>query len=335
MGTALKKKEQAVSKQAEKLAQKIFTDDGDRAAFLHCLQTASARERCVVLLREGTQVDCGIAPGPAPFQPSWVQRMQEDLPIGSQPAYVDGNIYPLDLSSVFSATAFREVQLAGHAVLDLCAAPGGKTHLAWRALQPAWLVSNEVIGKRLGPLVGNLTRTQLDNVTVAQMDPSAWAELAPELFGLTIVDAPCSGQSLRARGEDAFGCFHPDIVSMNTRRQRRILGSAAATVAPGGWLAYMTCTYALDENERNAEWFVKKVEGWKPVPISDLEAFRSPHSDLPCYRLSPQQGFGSGAFVCLFQKDGELEEPPEIDTSEWVIRRDWRPNVEPSDEDDE
>jgi len=335
VASALKKKEQVVSKQAEKLAAKLFENADDRAAFLHCLQTASARERCVVVLRDGTHVEVGVAPDPAPFQPDWVQRMQEDLPIGSQPAYEQGNIYPLDLSSVFSATAFREVVLGNAPILDLCAAPGGKTHLAWRALQPSWLVANEVIGKRLGPLVGNLTRTKLDNVTVTQMDPSALAEHALSVFGLTIVDAPCSGQSLRARGDDAYGCFHPDIISMNTRRQRRILGSAAETVAPGGWLAYMTCTYALDENERNAEWFMKKVEGWNSVPIHDLEAFRSPHSSLYCYRLSPQQGFGSGAFVSLFQKEGVLEESEAPDTSEWVIRRDWRPVPEDADEGEE
>ena len=137
-------------------------------------------------------------------------------------------------------------------------------------------------------------------------DSRFFAEKAPVSGDLVIVDAPCSGQSLLARGIESPGCFHPATINLNSNRQKRILSNSAALVRPGGHLAYMTCTYSLEENENILKWFCKKSKQFKVVTIPTHEEYRSPYTELPCYRLFPWQG-GSGGFCALLKRDGEGE----------------------------
>ncbi len=93
---------------------------------------------------------------------------------------------------------------------------------------------------------------------------------------------------------------------MNCNRQRRILSNAVRLVAPGGFLAYMTCTYSLKENERNLEWLLKKNQQLCPVEVPLLAPWRSGYSEVPCYRLWPFDSPGAGAFTALLQaKDSD------------------------------
>jgi 16S rRNA C967 or C1407 C5-methylase (RsmB/RsmF family) len=128
---------------------------------------------------------------------------------------------------------------------------------------------------------------------------------------VVIVDAPCSGQSLLAKGAKAPGCFHPVTINKNANRQKRILANAAQLVAPQGYLAYMTCTYSVEENEQVIEWLLERFPRLRPVVIPHLATHQSSLSSLPCYRLWPQTGLGAGAFTILLQNT-EMDVPQAI-----------------------
>ena len=236
----------------------------------------------------------------ADWQPDWVGV--PDASTGGQDVrHVAGAYYLLDFSSIVSASVILAINEPVRSVLDLCAAPGGKGIFAWRALKPDMLVSNEVIAKRAGMLIANLQRCHVAGAAVVRYDPSQLAKLTPQSFDLTIVDAPCSGQSLIAKGELAAGAFQPNLISGNMTRQRRILAEAAATVAPGGYLAYMTCTYSREENEKNVEWLLRRFPHFEAVEVPHLAGIRSPLADFPCYRHAPQDGMGVGGFAALLR----------------------------------
>lgn len=245
--------------------------------------------------------------------PDWVPDSIDLVPagtkVGNSAAYTSGSVYPLDLSSVATGSAMRvagDSLPTGPRVLDLCAAPGGKSLLASVWLQPSLLLANEVEGKRLGMLRHNLARCQVDRVFTQKMEPAQLAALAPEAFHLALVDAPCSGQSLLAKGIENPGCFFPGTVKGNARRQSRILSEAARLVCPGGFLLYTTCTFSPRENEGVIERFLKIDPAWTAVAVRHLEGLRTPHSPLPAYRIFPQGDLGVGGFAALLHRTGEV-----------------------------
>jgi 16S rRNA C967 or C1407 C5-methylase (RsmB/RsmF family) len=242
--------------------------------------------------------------------PRFVSHWKDpNVPAGRTPLHAEGYYYCLDFSSVFEASAVLAVDRKPDVIVDVCAAPGGKSIFAWKAFSPRLLVSNEVIGKRTGALASNLDRCGVRPGIITRLDSQELAELYPSTADLVIVDAPCSGQSLPARGVEAPGACHPKTINMNANRQRRIIANSARVVAPGGHLAYMTCTYSREENEGIVEWFLKRNPQFEPVEVPHLAAYRSSLTDLPCYRLWPFQGMGAGGFTCLLRitQEGEAE----------------------------
>ncbi|MEQ9410022.1 MAG: RsmB/NOP family class I SAM-dependent RNA methyltransferase [Fuerstiella sp.] len=242
---------------------------------------------------------------PAPnWLPPWVDLVPFAQRPGRHELHEQGACYCLDPSSVFMAQGLSAVTGAD-TVLDVCASPGGKSVMAWRALQPSRLFSNEVIGKRIGALISNLKRCQIAPVSVLSVDTVQLPTAAAGAFDVVLVDAPCSGQSLIARGKPSPGCFHPATINMNANRQRRILANSMAAVKPGGWLIYMTCTYSLKENERNVDWLLKKHPTFEAQQIPILAAFRSDYTTTPCYRMWPMSEIGAGGFVCALRNVAE------------------------------
>lgn len=124
---------------------------------------------------------------------------------------------------------------------------------------------------------------------------------------LVIVDAPCTGQSLLAKEDKAPGCFHHVTINSNANRQKRILANSAKIVAPQGYLAYMTCTYSTAENEQVSEWLLSKFPEFQPVTVPRLAKYRSHLTEIPCYRMWPQDKLGAGDFTVLFQNTSEGE----------------------------
>ena len=298
--------EQKVSNTLRRLARGLFVDDSEQNRFINSLVTPVERPTAVVWTKS--------RPHPNPFSPlpsvSWQPDHVDLVPFAQRPGqhdvHVSGDIYCLDPSSVFASQVLSAIPEASR-VIDLCASPGGKAILAWRQLNPGRLLCNEVIGKRTGALISNLKRCAITPAQVCSADTEQLAEQMGPVADLVIVDAPCSGQSLIARGKKSPGCFHPATINMNGNRQRRILSNAVRLVAPGGYLAYMTCTYAVKENERNLAWLLKKNPQLTPVDVPLLAAWRSPYSNDPCYRLWPFDSVGAGGFTALLQVDVNAE----------------------------
>lgn len=284
-----------------KLSRRLFDQPEQQSAFVEALTSPPTFPQAILWTQpRPSEVPFDLASA-LPWQPPHVDRLWPDQRPGQHPLHQAGAYYCLDMASVFSAAVLSAISTPVDLVLDLCAAPGGKSLLARQQLQPQQLWCNEVIRKRVRILISNLKRCGAMESLVFNLDPKIWAEHLPQAASVVIVDAPCSGQSLLAKGDQALGCFHPVTIKKNASRQKRILGQAAQTVAGGGYLAYMTCTFSPEENEQVAAWLLKHFPQFEAVPVPILADHRSTLAEFPCYRLWPQTGLGAGGFTALFR----------------------------------
>jgi 16S rRNA C967 or C1407 C5-methylase (RsmB/RsmF family) len=312
------------SKQLVKVAQRLLPTEPDRTAFITALAQPAPFPPTILWTRtRPPEVDWSVLP-PLPWQPDCVDRL-EDITRrpGQHPLHDQGYFYCLDFSSVFAVSAIQTIPTPVSVAIDLCAAPGGKSLFTWATLRPQQLLCNEVIRKRVKILIANLKRCGAMDAIVLNQDPAVLAEQLPRSAQLVLVDAPCSGQSLLAKGETVPGCFHKVTVNRNANRQKRILAQASQLVQPGGYLLYSTCTYAPEENEQVGAWLLKKFPAFVPVPVPFLQGYQSPLTDLPCYRLWPQSGLGAGAFTMLLQYQGQEATQPLnasfLEQSQWKL----------------
>lgn len=304
-----------------RLARTLFENPGTRQEFIDCLLAPRPPARAVLWLQE--------RPQPVPFrvmdavawQPDFIDRVPPDEPVGATLHHQAGAYYCLETSSVFCAVPILLLRPGQELVVDMCASPGGKTMFCCRALRPKQILCNEVIKKRTGALIANLRRCRIHPCMVLSCDSSWFVHRWAASAGLVIVDAPCSGQSLVAKGKRSPGCFHPATMNMNSNRQKRILANSAPLVAPGGHLAYMTCTYSVQENERVVAWLREKFPWFVPIEVPWLKSHQSHLTELPCYRLWPQEGIGAGAFVAILENQAEgTMQTPDISS----LRPIWR-----------
>lgn len=255
----------------------------------------------------------------ARWEPEFIFHPETTAKLGNFLEYIAGGYYVLDNSSVFAASILKEVipsvkeriqQKEKFKILDLCSAPGGKAIFCYAQFKEYFaeceLTCNEVIGKRIPALLSNLKRCSVPFKVVHQKDTDVLASNYQEYFDLIIVDAPCSGQSLLAKGQDSPGCLNPRVIETNQKRQRRILSNANSMLKPGGFIGYMTCTFSLEENEKNVEWLLSKNKELTTIIIPHLEnLFRSPYTINYTYRIWPQgplEERGAGAFTTLIKK---------------------------------
>ena len=194
-------------------------------------------------------------------------------------------------------------------VLDLCAAPGGKsTHLQSLLHVDSLLVSNEVIRSRSHVLTDNIIKWGAANVFVTNNDPLAFSRLAG-FFDLMVVDAPCSGSGLFRRDEDAIQEWSPANVQLCSQRQQRILASALPALKTGGLLVYSTCSYSAEEDECIADWLAGEMQ-LEPVQLNidpqwGIVETVSPQYKAAGYRFYPDKLRGEGLFLCCFRKTAE------------------------------
>lgn len=298
-------------------AAQLFPDEeSEQIAFLNSLVNPEDRKYRAVIWTKPEAKDCAdFSVRSGDEVPSWLPGQISLLSPGESPGksklFEDGAIYPIDTSSVYTASAMLAA-VPPRRILDVCAAPGGKSLFADSVFNPEFIFSNEVVGKRLGILRYNLKKSGRPNFYTGNLDPAELAEVAPEVFDLAIVDAPCSGQSLLAKGTENPGCFHPNIIKGNAKRQLRILSRSAQCVVAGGYLFYSTCTFARRENEGAIEKFLKHHGEFTPVEVPHLGEFQSELCDFPCYRIYPHRRKGAGGFTCLLRKDGDHQELAEI-----------------------
>ena len=150
-------------------------------------------------------------------------------------------------------------EVKGKRILDLCAAPGGKSGgIAQRMAGSGLLVSNEIVRSRAVLLSRTLERLGVTNSVVTSLSPDRLAELLPEYFDTVLVDAPCSGEGMFRKTPSAADEWSPEHVRSCAVRQGLILDSAARLVRPGGRIVYSTCTFSPEENEDCVAAFLER-----------------------------------------------------------------------------
>jgi NOL1/NOP2/fmu family ribosome biogenesis protein/SAM-dependent methyltransferase len=192
-------------------------------------------------------------------------------------------------------------------MLDLCAAPGGKTTLAASLLpKGSLLVANELIRTRANILAENLIKWGNPDVVVTQSDPSSFSSLT-DFFDLILTDVPCSGEGMFRKDPDAVSEWSADNVRLCASRQQDILRQCWSALRPGGCLIYSTCTYNRAENEDNVRWICEELGAELleiPVlPEWDITGALDLSVDFPVYRFLPHKTRGEGFFLALLRKE--------------------------------
>lgn len=292
-----------------KFSQKLFADPTEQNQFIESLIHPQPYPPCILWCQpKPVEIPFQVEPALA-WQPDCVDRLAVGEKPGQHPLHDQGYFYCLDFSSVFAISTLLVIPPSLSASIDLavdvCASPGGKSIFTWVVLQPKTLLSNEVIGKRIGALVSNLRRCHIQRAIALSLDSGILAEQIPKTADVVLVDAPCTGQSLLAKRIKNPGCFHPVNINKNANRQKRILANSAQLVAPQGYLAYMTCAYSPEENEQVSEWFLERFPQFEAIAVPHLKEYQSHLTDRPCYRMFPQSGLGAGAFTILFKNTEE------------------------------
>ena len=233
--------------------------------------------------------------------------------LGKLPAYHAGLYYIQEPSAMMPANAL--MPQPGEKVMDLCAAPGGKTcQLGNKMNNKGLLVTNDISPKRVKALVKNVELMGLTNTFVVNESPQRLEEIYPEYFDRILLDVPCSGEGMFRKDRDAVKSYTKFKSSDCVSLQREIFDSAYNMLKPGGCIVYSTCTFNPDENERNIEYFVNKYDLSvdRLDTIGGFEPSRSEwtHSKDKIFnrglRLWPHKARGEGHFVCRLVKKGNL-----------------------------
>ncbi len=188
--------------------------------------------------------------------------------IGNHPYHHAGMIYVQEPAAMAPAECV-DIE-PDWIILDMCAAPGGKsTQLKNKLGENGVLVSNEIIPSRCKILTGNIERLGLRNCVTTCMDTSRLAKVFPNRFNLVMCDAPCSGEGMFRKEEIAIDEWSIENVTKCAERQIEILENAAKLVADGGYIIYATCTFSLEENEMTVDRFLKSHPEFELVPANE------------------------------------------------------------------
>ena len=226
-----------------------------------------------------------------------------------------GAYYVQEAASMAIALAARALPDTPRRVLDLCAAPGGKSTL-WRALLPddCLLVANEPIGQRAQILRENLEKWGHSAVVVTQAYPEAFAPLGG-LFDVVAADVPCSGEGMFRKDHDARSEWSADSPALCAERQRAIIADVWPALRTGGCLVYSTCTFNSAENEDNVDWICRTLGAEVlPLPVDAAWGIVGDQTGrhLPVCRFLPHRTRGEGFFLALLRKTAETPAPRRI-----------------------
>jgi len=224
------------------------------------------------------------------------------------PLFHAGAYYVQEASSMFLDAVMRQLfpDNSGLRVLDLCAAPGGKSTLlaSWLA-EDSLLVSNEVIRPRASILEENMTRWGFMNTWVTSNDPRDFGRIGG-YFDAIVVDAPCSGSGLFRKDPEALNEWSEANVQLCSERQQRIIADVWPALKENGFLVYSTCSYSPEENEQVLDLLADQLD-LETVPVQleedwHIAATRSPRHGFYGYRFSPDRIQGEGFFFAVLQK---------------------------------
>ncbi len=227
---------------------------------------------------------------------------------GKSPEHTAGLVYSQEPSAMYVGEVAHPS--ANEKVLDLCAAPGGKTtHLGSYMKNTGLLVANEIDSKRAKVLVENVERFGFKNTIVTNTDPEKMAKTLPNYFDRLLVDAPCSGEGMFRKDPDATKYWNIDYPKKCAKRQKEILTEAVKNLRPGGTLIYSTCTFSPEEDEQIISWLVKEHH-FIILPIKKFPGMDSGRPDwsdnnpelTKCVRIFPHHFQGEGHFIAKLQK---------------------------------
>lgn len=324
--------------------------------FLHSLQDSPAFEQAAFVQSHGLPIPVSIRLNPAKLsnqfidfdQISWCKwgRYLPERPIFTlDPLFQAGTYYVQEASSMFLYHVLDTLLDSSetYKILDLCAAPGGKSTLiqGWLSAN-SLLVANEVIKNRANVLADNLTRWGCTNTFVTNNDPRDFQRL-PGYFDVLVVDAPCSGSGLFRKDPEAMTEWSEQAVLLCSQRQKRILADAFDALAEGGTLIYSTCSYSKAENEDITDWlldtFPLTTLPLTPCPLPAAQSIIETQSDShgACgYRFYPDKVKGEGFFIAAFRKtDGDTyryrnfkQEKTKSFRDEKIVLRNWLREVD-------
>lgn len=228
--------------------------------------------------------------------------------IGNHPYHHAGMIYVQDPGAMATAECL-EIQ-PDWWILDMCAAPGGKSSQLRNKLgERGILISNEIIPSRCRILTGNMERLGFRNTATTCLDPARIAKQFPETFDLIMVDAPCSGEGMFRKDDVAIREWSMENVLHCAERQKGILEQAMTALRPGGYIIYATCTFSLEENEMVVDSFLQAHPEFELVPV--CEAVRLYTDNGVCFdgcrcsnlrdarRFYPHKSKGEGQFMAV------------------------------------
>ena len=266
----------------------LYSYDNNRfqALRFNTLKVQSPEERMRILKVLGISPDKKV---------SWANEayyFDENVRPGKHP-YHEMGLYYIQEPSAMSAAALLAPK-PGMRVLDLCAAPGGKsTQLATYLGDSGLLVSNEINTQRSRILSQNIERMGIKNAIVTNEDSFVLASHFPGFFNAIQVDAPCSGEGMFRKLPEAIEQWSPENVAICAARQKEILDNAAVMLKPGGTIVYSTCTFSKEENENVIEYFLERH------PDFTLEEME---------RFWPHKVDGEGHFVAKLVRRGSVNE---------------------------
>lgn len=273
--------------------------EAEMGAFLHSYEEPYVRG---IRLNPMKRVNPAIIDGvmePIPWA-NGAYYLDNDSAAGLHPLHEGGAYYIQDASAMVPVAVLNAQP--GERVLDLCAAPGGKTTYMGCAMKgEGLLVANEIVPKRAQILSRNVERMGIPNALVISENPTKLRSRFEAMFDAVLVDAPCSGEGMFRR--------HPETIDEWTRamrdgcaqRQSEILDCAADMVRPGGRMVYATCTYNRHENEDNVAAFLNRHPDFR------LRPFALPGIDGECgmFTCFPHRVRGEGQFAALMVREGD------------------------------
>ncbi|WP_349291542.1 RsmF rRNA methyltransferase first C-terminal domain-containing protein [Neobacillus sedimentimangrovi] len=248
--------------------------------------------------------------------------------------YHEAGLYYIQEPSAMAAGELVDPQ-PGERVLDLCAAPGGKTtHMAVRMQQQGFLLTNEIHPARAKILSQNVERMGITNAVVTNETPARLAERFSGYFDRILVDAPCSGEGMFRKDPDACAEWSIENVAVCAGRQMDILEHAGTMLRPGGRLVYSTCTFSPEENEGVISQFLKKNPNFEVEDIQVFEGFGRGRRDwVPdgvadlekTIRIWPHHVQGEGHYIAVLRKIDGAEQGkwkgPKVFTDKKTLKR--------------
>ena len=269
----------------------------------------------------GTEVPVSIRPNrmkcnlpvagePVPWAPSGIY-LEKRPTFAFDPLFHAGCYYVQEASSMFVERVLREYVQEPVVMLDLCAAPGGKSTLCRSALpEGSLLVANEVMRNRSQILAENLMKWGHPEVVVTNNDPADFTDLT-HLFDVILTDVPCSGEGMFRKDQVAVDEWSLENVDICWQRQRRILSDIWPALKPGGLLIYSTCTFNREEDEDNVAWIARELGAdMLEVPVEEAWGITGNliGDSFPVYRFLPHKVKGEGFFLAVLRKHaGEVE----------------------------